>query len=207
VLRCLQPVYNKSTGKLYTELYPEKETSRDNFEEILGAMARAGLLTCVDAVFEKQGKLIPYRTVSLTPRGRVFDQSMPLDFVMKAAASIVAKSKRRKHPGRSKAPAKAAHRSRPMQTKAGTYAASANGRTGVEQALRTWRLSEAKKRNIPAFRIFGDLALRSIAAACPHNEAELLALPGVGTSIVKKYGKQIYRLITDASPRSDARGG
>jgi superfamily II DNA helicase RecQ len=132
---------------------------------------------------------------------------MPLDFVMKAAASIVAKSKRRKHPGKSKAPAKAAHRSRPIQTKAGTYAASANGRTGVEQALRIWRLGEAKKRNIPAFRIFGDLALRSIAAACPQNEAELLALPGVGTSIVKKYGRQIYRLITEASPRSDIRGG
>jgi superfamily II DNA helicase RecQ len=204
VLRCLQPVYSKSTGKLYTELYPEKETSRDNFEEILGAMARAGLLTCVDAVFEKEGKPIPYRTVSLTPGGKAFDQSIPLDFVMKDAARPVATSKRRKHPG---VPAKAAPRSRPMQTEAGTYAARANGRTGVEEALRIWRLGEAKKRNIPAFRIFGDLALRSIAAACPQNEAELLALPAVGTSIAKKYGRQIYRLITDASPRGNARRG
>jgi RecQ family ATP-dependent DNA helicase len=207
VLRCLQPVHHKSTGKLYTELYPEKETRRDNFEEILGAMARAGLLTCMDEVFEKQGKLIPYRTVGLTPAGRAFDQSMPLDFVMKAAASGAVTSKRRKRAGTAKAPAKAASRSKPMQTKAGTYAASTNGRTGVEQALRTWRLSEAKKRNIPAFRIFGDQALRSIAAACPQNEAELLALPGIGMSIVKKYGRQIYRLIMDASPRDRALRG
>jgi superfamily II DNA helicase RecQ len=207
VLRCLQPVHNKSTGKLYTELYPEKETSRDNFEEILGAMARAGLLTCTDAVFEKEGKVIPYRTVSLTPAGRTFDQSIPLDFVMKAAASGVVTGKRRKRAGKSKSPATAASRSKSMQTKAGTHAARANGRTGVEQALRTWRLSEAKKRNVPAFRIFGDQALRSIAAACPQNEAELLALPGVGTSIVKKYGRQIYRLITDADPRGDGLRG
>jgi superfamily II DNA helicase RecQ len=56
-------------------------------------------------------------------------------------------------------------------------------------------LSEAKHRNIPAFRIFGDQALRSIIATRPQSDAELLALPGIGLSIVKKYGPQIFRLI------------
>ena len=207
VLHSMQPVHSKSTGKLYTELYPEKDAIRDEFEEILGAMARAGLLTIADAVFEKQGKQIPYRTVSLTPAGRAFDHRMPVEFVMKAAASATARTMPRKGASKSKVPAKATSRSRPVPTVSGASAASAKGMTGVEQALRTWRLNEAKKRNIPAFRIFGDQTLRSIALACPQNEAELLALPGVGTSIVKKYGRQIYRLITDASPRADKRRG
>ncbi len=60
VLRVMRSVFTKSTGKLYTELYPGNEISRDNFEEILGAMARAELLTFADAVCsEKQGKQIP----------------------------------------------------------------------------------------------------------------------------------------------------
>jgi len=203
VLRCLQPVHSKSTGKLYAELYPKKETSRDSFETILGAMARAGLLTCADAVFEKQGKQIPYHTVSLTLAGRSFDPIMPLDFVMKAVTSGPTKGKRRKLASKSKTPAEAASRRKPVQTKAVAYVASANGKTGIEQVLRAWRLGEAKKRNIPAFRIFGDQALRNIVAARPQNEAELLALPGVGTSTIKKYGRQIYRLIADASTRPD----
>ena len=69
----------------------------------------------------------------------------------------------------------------------------------IEQALRTWRLSEARHRKIPAFRVFGDRALRGIAATCPHSDAELLAVPGIGMSMVKKYGTQIYRLIAGSS--------
>jgi superfamily II DNA helicase RecQ len=207
VLRCLEAVQSKSTGRLYTELYPQKDTSRDSFEQILGAMARAGLLTSADAVFEKQGKQIPYRTVGLTPAGKAFDQRMPVDFVMKAAASGTATTRQRKGASKSKAPAKATSRRKPVTTGPRASVASANGVAAVEQALRTWRLGEAKKNNIPAFRIFGDQALRSIAAACPQTEAELLTLPGVGTSIVKKYGRQIYRLIMDASPGGDKRRG
>jgi hypothetical protein len=41
-------------------------------------MARAGLLGFEDAVFEKDGKQIPYRTVSLTPAGRATDETTPV---------------------------------------------------------------------------------------------------------------------------------
>src|SRR6266568_4551363 len=56
----------KSTGKLHSELYPKGDMSRDAFEEVLGAMARAGLVRLSDAIFEKNGKQIPYRKVGLT---------------------------------------------------------------------------------------------------------------------------------------------
>jgi DNA topoisomerase-3 len=65
----------------------------------------------------------------------------------------------------------------------------------LEEALRAWRLAEAKRRNVPAFRIMGDQALRSIASKRPATAQELLAIPGIGISIVEKYGAQIYRIL------------
>lgn len=43
VLSAMRSIRTRSTGKLYADLYPGNEISRDNFEEILGAMARADL--------------------------------------------------------------------------------------------------------------------------------------------------------------------
>ena len=197
VLRGMRSVFTKSTGKLYAELYPGNEISRDNFEEVLGAMARAELLTFADAVFEKQGKQIPYRTVRLTPAGRVVDESVPVLFVMKDAARPVPKRKRKKNSSKSKASSGATARTQSGQARTG--AAVPERKIRIEQALRAWRLSEATHRKIPAFRVFGDRALRGIAATCPRSDAELLAVPGIGMSIVKKYGTQIYRLIAGSS--------
>src|SRR5205814_1530665 len=66
VVAALRPDGMKSTGKLHSELYPRGEMSRDVFEEVLGSMARAGLVRLVDAVFEKNGKQIQYREVGRT---------------------------------------------------------------------------------------------------------------------------------------------
>ena len=142
VLRSMRSVFTKSTGKLYAELYPGNEISRDNFEEVLGAMARAELLTFADAVFEKQGKQIPYRTVRLTPAGRAVDESVPVLFVMKDAARPVPKRKRKKNSSKSKASSGATARAQSGQARTG--AAVPEPKIRIEQALRAWRLSEAK---------------------------------------------------------------
>ena len=190
-----KPIRTRSTGKLYSELFPGNEISRDNFEEILGAMARAGLLSFADAVFEKDGKQIPYRTVSLTPTGRTTNETMPVLFVMKEAARQVSKRKLLKKSGKSKGARAAA-----VRTPGGTKVASVpeSDQRRIEQALRSWRLGEAKRRRVPAFRIFGDRALLTIAATAPRNEAELLTVQGIGAGIAKKYGSHIFRVIAAA---------
>ena len=66
---------------------------------------------------------------------------------------------------------------------------------GVEEALRNWRVQEARRRGVPAFRIFGDQTLLAIAEQRPLSTAELLAIPGIGIKIVEKYGAQIYRIL------------
>jgi DNA topoisomerase III len=68
----------------------------------------------------------------------------------------------------------------------------------VEDSLRRWRLSEAKRRGVPAFRIFSDQVLKAVADKRPATAAELLAIPGLGISTVEKYGAQIYRLLHGA---------
>ena len=37
----------------------------------------------------------------------------------------------------------------------------------IEEALRGWRLAEAKRRGVPAFRIFSDRVLRVMATERP----------------------------------------
>jgi DNA topoisomerase-3 len=116
VLSAMKSIRTRSTGKLYAELYPGKEISRDNFEEILGAMARADLLSFADAVFEKEGKQIPYRTVSLTPAGRATTETTPVPFVMKDASRPVSKRKLVKKSGKSKGSSTAASRPQSGET-------------------------------------------------------------------------------------------
>jgi len=70
--------------------------SRDSFEVVLGAMALAGLVRLSDAVFEKDGKQIPYRRVNLTRFVHSVDEQTPIEFVMKVVMSMSAKRKGKK---------------------------------------------------------------------------------------------------------------
>ena len=193
VLQKLRGLPARSTGKLHTDLYPENEMSRDNFEEVLGAMARAELLAFTDAVFEKQGKRIPYRNVSILPAGLNFEADA---LVMRDAAAPTASPKRGKKRA-SVADSPALPQLRPAKLAAAAQPAP-DRQARLEQALRAWRLTEAKRRNMPAFRIFGDRTLRNIASTCPKDDSALLAVPGIGMGTVEKYGPQIYHLIATA---------
>jgi superfamily II DNA helicase RecQ len=167
---------------------------------VLGAMARAGLARLADAVFEKNGKQIPYRTVRLTLAGRAADETTPIEFIMKETAAPPTKRKRKK-----KIPASPQRRTGAVgkqlaAPKIKPKPAATDSR--VEEALRTWRLLEARRRGVPAFRIFGDQALRAIAQTRPATAAQLLAVPGIGMSAVEKYGRQIYRILEEGQTRS-----
>ena len=221
VLAALHAGERKSTGKLHAELFPGGEMSRDDFENALGAMARAGLAQLSDEVFEKDGKQIPYRTVRLTPAGRAADETTPIELIMKDAAAPLAERKRTRKasasPKRKTTDAHDSERSHDREGVVSRKSATSRGKkpgaapkeavapkrkrkapvadAGVEEALRAWRLLEARRLGVPAFRIFSDQALRAIAQARPATAADLLAVPGIGLSAVEKYGRQIYRIL------------
>jgi superfamily II DNA helicase RecQ len=189
VLGALESGDQRSTGKLYAEVCAGelREITRDIFEALLGAMARGGLLRLADAVFEKDGKQIAYRTARLTPAGRAAEGSVPDEILMKELSAPPPRSRRKKKTtvAKSKAAGK--------QTKSRASGPAATG-SSIENALRAWRLKEARRAGIPAFRIFSDRTLLAIAEARPENAEEFLAVSGIGIRTVEKYGAQIYRM-------------
>jgi DNA topoisomerase-3 len=187
----------KSTGKLYNEMYPNGEMNRDTFEDVLGAMARAGLVRLADAVFETDGKQIPYRKASLTRAAYSVDETTPIAFIMKDTAPASTKRKRRKKPTVPASRKRATEAETPALPKPAPEAKRPEGgpNSQLEEVLRAWRLAEAKRRGVPAFRIFSDQVLRAMVSRRPASARELLAIPGIGISTVEKYGAQIYRLL------------
>ena len=206
VLEALRGAQRKTTGKLHAELFAAGEMTRDRFEELLGAMSRAGLSQVTEEVFEKDGRQIPYRKIRLTPAGEQADAGAVADLVMKVATSAPAEAPRRRKKAKTKKRAGRTAKKKPvvapreeageaeapeMEPVARVPAAVA----AVEEALRAWRLQEARRLGVPAFRIFSDQTLRGIAQRRPQTAAELLAIPGVGMNTLEKYGRQIYRIL------------
>ena len=195
VVAALREHGTTSTGNLYAELCPHHEMSRDVFEELLGATARVGLLQLADAVFEKDGKAIPYRKARLTRAGYGMDEMTPVELIMKESAPPPAGRKRKTRPTVSEGRKQA---SRP-ETAAGPRptAKEVGSNSRLEAALRVWRLFEARRRGVPAFRIFSNRTLSALATSRAGTVQELLAVPGIGISTAEKYGTEICRIVRE----------
>ncbi|MCQ8277909.1 DNA helicase RecQ [Acetobacteraceae bacterium KSS8] len=63
------------------------------------------------------------------------------------------------------------------------------------QALRAWRLAEARDQAVPPYLIFGDATLRDIAADHPDTLAELAEIKGVGASKLERYGDAVLEVL------------
>ncbi len=195
----------RSTGRLYTELFPRKEMSRNDFEDLLGGMARAGLLRLDDAVFDRGGRQIPYRTAQLTREGRALDGRTSLNLEMKDREPALPPPKRRKK-GRASASQGAEGPGWPMTSSSLSSPVSVAGKRAsvpddieseieLEEALRAWRLAEARRLGIPAFRIFTDRAMSGLVKLRPSNSSQMLSVPGIGLRIAEKYGREICRIL------------
>ncbi len=191
VVAVLREQGSRTTGQLFTELGPTGIT-RDDLEEVIAALARAGVVRIQESVFEKDGRTIPYRKASLA-REMEAEEWPGLNLQIKVAIVSERERKRKKKgAAKTKRAARATVKAKPA-VKAPAKSAPADA--GIETALRAWRLAEARRRGVPAFRILTDNALRQIADARPATASELLAISGIGMSTVEKYGAQIYRLL------------
>jgi ATP-dependent DNA helicase RecQ len=68
------------------------------------------------------------------------------------------------------------------------------------EALRLWRLAEAKGQSIPPYVIFHDSVLRDIAAQRPQTLDELAQIKGVGASKLDRYGRHVLGVLTAQLP-------
>jgi len=180
ILKSLRSGPSPSTGRLYKELYPREEIRRNDFDAVLGALAGAGLVRIEEASFEKDGKPVNYRKAALTREGEEFVEGSPLDLSLRERAT-------RDTPKRSK-PAKVREKSPAILTPESA---------ALEERLKEWRLAIAKKEGKPAFFVFGDSVLRSIAQARPRNLTALAAIHGVGAAKLERFGADVCRLCTE----------
>ena len=66
------------------------------------------------------------------------------------------------------------------------------------ERLRVWRASMAKEQGVPAYVIFHDATLRSIATLRPATLAELGTVSGVGQNKLAKFGQQVLDALAGA---------
>jgi superfamily II DNA helicase RecQ len=186
----------KSVGKLHTELCSKNGMGRDGFEELMGAMARSGLVRLVDSVFEKDGKQIPFRQASFTGDAKYVDEDTPLELRIRETAALSGKLTGKK--SRKKRPAAAAKRKSHKAPAVAREDQEIRQGSGAAAMLKAWRRAVATKQGVPAFRIMSDRVLLAIAEKEPKTAAELLAIPGIGIKLVEKYGSQIYRILDES---------
>jgi len=76
---------------------------------------------------------------------------------------------------------------------------------GLWEALRAWRLEEARRQDLPPYVIFHDSTLIEVARRRPASLASLAAIPGIGASKLDRYGGAIIGIVrTAVPPRSPA---
>ena len=180
ILKTLRSGIALSTGRLYKELYPNEEIRRGDFDDVLGALAAASLVRIEEASFEKDGKPVNYRKVALTREAEQTIEGAPLDLSLRERESR-----------------QSAKRDKPAKTRESAPATLTPEAVALEQRLRDWRLGIAKKEGKPAFFVFGDTVLRSIAHARPRNLSALAAIHGIGAAKLERFGADVCRICSE----------
>jgi ATP-dependent DNA helicase RecQ len=185
ILKSLRSGAAPSTGRLYKELYPREEIRRNDFDDVLGGLAAAGLVRIEEASFEKDGKPINYRKAALTREGEEFVEGSPLQISLRERTTRNAQKR-----------GKAARVPKDIPEK--PPVALTPESAALEERLKEWRLAIAKKEGKPAFFVFGDSVLRSIAHARPTNLTALAAIHGVGAAKLERFGADVCRLCAES---------
>jgi superfamily II DNA helicase RecQ len=178
VLESLRRRDGQATGRLHAECTAAR-IDRRGFEEVLGGLVRAGFLRVSADTFEKDGRTISFQRAWLTGDAKAA-APRAIEFTLSEDAHTLAGSGPRQSRGGGK--------------KARPAPAAATADPDLVARLKKWRLSEARREGVPAFRVLHDRTLLAIAAARPQDEDALLGVPGMGPALLKRYGGQILGL-------------
>jgi DNA topoisomerase-3 len=196
VLTSLRRRDGQTTGQLYKELCPDELSDRKSFERLLGGMTRAGLLKLQDDAFEKDGKTIRFQRATLTPEGYRGDPATVDRLEMAEEMPKTRKKRQRPDKGEPRAIREKLAKSGQESLTPGTAPGLVSPQ--LVEALKVWRRAEASRRRVPAFRILTDRAVHAIALSLPRSEADLLNVPGIGPTIVQKYGREILGIVGES---------
>jgi superfamily II DNA helicase RecQ len=128
-----------------------------------------------------------YRTLRLTPLGRDVMAGRRSDVSLVLPVARAAKTRARRSKGAAGAAARAAG--------AVAAAPSSDADPAIVDALRAWRLDEARRRGIAPFIILHDRTLQEIASARPQTTDALLDVAGIGPAKAAEYGDAIVSVV------------
>jgi superfamily II DNA helicase RecQ len=169
--------------------------SRDEFDALLDAMVRAGLIEIEEAEFEKDGKSIRYRKVRLTEAGLEMRATKPVELLLSDGVvgafggHAPARLKKAKSGASKSASTKAAETA--------TVKLSAEGEA-LAARLKEWRTAEAKRLKVPAYLVLNDRTLTAVAHERPATPRQLLDVSGMGPAKVERFGEAILELCGSA---------
>jgi ATP-dependent DNA helicase RecQ len=66
----------------------------------------------------------------------------------------------------------------------------------IWEALRAWRLEEARRQELPPYVLFHDATLIEVARRRPVSLTSLATIPGVGASKLDRYGSAIIEIVS-----------
>jgi ATP-dependent DNA helicase RecQ len=73
----------------------------------------------------------------------------------------------------------------------------------VGDALRAWRIEQARKRGVPPYVILHDRTLDAIASSLPDSRDALREVPGIGPAKLERYGAAILDLVASVRARTE----
>jgi ATP-dependent DNA helicase RecQ len=147
-----------------------RELPVSTVERWIDAAMAAGLLHASDD---------QYRTLSLTARGRDVMTGRVQDVLIAAPRSQPVRSARKKS----------------HKTRVQTEGSSSAPQQPVVDALRAWRLDEARRNAVAPFVILHDRTLIAIASELPDSPGELGSIPGIGPTKLASYGAAILNIV------------
>ena len=193
----------QGVGRLYGLVGGAEELQRRDFEELLAGLAAAGQLYTEEDAFDKEGRTIRFRRAWLTEQGRRGGDDLRGRVRLDAKADKKSRStSRRDRPTRQPAPDGVGQGPRVMLPSDPRRQIAPSA--GLVQALKDWRLQEARERQVRAFQILTDRTLKAVAAARPRNHQELLAVSGIGPTIAERYGRAILAVVREVEEGSPA---
>ncbi len=194
VLRALSQRDGQTVGQLHRELFPGDDFDRRSLEHVLAGLVRASVLRLEEDSFVKDAAVIAFQRAWLTV-GATSEAALEQGASFKIAGEVrgARRPKKERRKGRE---SRKRERVRP--------AASTPGSShGLFEELRAWRLAEARRSGVPAFRILNDRTLLGVATETPHDESALLRVAGIGPGLARRYGAALLGIVARyaAQPR------
>ena len=214
ILRALEGS-GRSTGKLFTDLaltHDVRGTARKEFDALLDALARAGLLILTSETFisrdEKDaGREVLYKKATLTHEGRNLEPGDLALHLRDTAPAAPTKSRSRTTRSSSSGgdreaasdiaaadQARRVDRKQREAEKAERTASLNPAQRALETAIRAWRTAEATRLGKPPFILLSDRTLLDIAVAQPRTLADLRRINGIGPEKSETYGAALIAL-------------